>query len=185
MRIKEGIERLTHWCHCVLTYRQRNRLLDAKAFRDGVVHWSRMRKRLNYHFGDIKYIQTWERHKSGWPHVHLAISNVEIYKMCEYDKTENFTRLFEDHATSSGFGPRGSLEPIRTGAQMAGYLVKKARELTGGGKEYQIPTNAPPHFRRLRASRGVLPPILKNEDYTGELMEIDENGEIKERTNRK
>jgi hypothetical protein len=143
-----------------------------------------MRKRLVREFGDIKYIQTWERHKSGWPHVHLAISNVGIYKMCDNDKIINFERLMQAHATGSGFGPRGSCEPIRTAVQMAGYMTRKARELTGGGKEYQIPTNAPPHFRRLRASLGLLPPVLKNDEYTGELLEVDEEGEIRERNSR-
>jgi hypothetical protein len=45
---------------------------------------------------------------------------------------------------------------------MAGYLVKLARELVGADNKSQIPWDAPPHFRRLRATRGLLPPVHKS-----------------------
>jgi hypothetical protein len=55
---------------------------------------------------------------------------------------------------------------------MAGYLVKLTRELTGAGPKNQIPVNAPRHFRRLRASKGLLPPRKKNDHVTGALVKI-------------
>jgi len=49
---------------------------------------------------------------------------------------------------------------------MAAYTVKLAGEM---GKACQVPLNAPRHYRRLRASHGLLPPRPKNPDITGRL----------------
>jgi hypothetical protein len=53
---------------------------------------------------------------------------------------------------------------------MCGYLVKTAKELIGAAGKNQIPINAPRHFRRLRASRGLLPPVHRNPDITGMMV---------------
>jgi hypothetical protein len=58
---------------------------------------------------------------------------------------------------------------MREANAMAGYLVKLARELTGAAVKDQVPVNAPSHFRRLRASQGLLPPPYKNPEITGAL----------------
>lgn len=68
---------------------------------------------------------------------------------------------------------------MRSQERMAQYLRKKASELVGGGKKsYQIPINAPPRFRRLRASCKLLPPIHHNPDWTGELHLYTKEGEV-------
>lgn len=55
---------------------------------------------------------------------------------------------------------------------MAGYLVKLARELTGSARKDQVPVDAPSHFRRLRASRGLLPAAFTGSgEYTGEMRQ--------------
>lgn len=143
-----------------------------------MIHWSKLRKRLTRHFGDIKYIQTWEVHKSGYPHVHIAISNVKIYLECEKDAIRNFHRLMMEDAVACGFGRIGWLEPIRDEVAMAGYLGKLARELTGEKGNYQVPVDAPSRFRRLRASVRLLPPPIKNPDMTGCLLFCRDDGEI-------
>lgn len=126
-------------------------------------------------FGKFKYIQTWEIHQSGFPHLHLAVANFFLWDNALWDiknGLRDFGQLnFDDHiktmAVECFFGWIGWLEPIRTKAQMAGYLSKLAREISGAKGKSQIPVNAPPHFRRLRASPDTLPPRFKNPDIAG------------------
>lgn len=177
-RIKEAIESLDHWSHICLTYGQFGRTLTAKVFRGAIDQWAKLRKRLIREFGDIKYIQTWEVHRSGWPHVHIAISNVDIFNLATDKPRVNFRKLIRDHAVPCNFGFIGWLERLKSKAAMAGYLVKLARELTGRGKDFQIPVNAPHHFRRLRASVRLLPPVLKDPDISGVLHFCRADGEL-------
>jgi len=177
-RIKEGMAKLTHWCHFVLTYAPRRWPNKKDLFRFAVLHWSKLRKRLVREYGDIKYIQTWEVHRSGYPHVHIAISNVKIYEECENDAIRNFHRLMQQAAVECGFGEIGWLEPLRSTDAMAGYFVKLARELTGEKGNLQIPVQAHAHFRRLRASVRLLPPPIKNPDMTGLLHFCRCDGEL-------
>lgn len=180
VRIKEGIEKWDYWTHVVLTFYQDGRDSIWEAFKDGFKRWSKLRKRLIRKYQTLKYIQTWEVHRSGFPHVHLAISNVDI---CEKsvptprDKEErrrvskeNFIRLIQPAAVKCGFGEIGWVERLDSKVSMAGYLSKLSRELTGSGKDYQIPIQAPPHFRRLRSTQGLLPPIQHDETISGELI---------------
>lgn len=75
-------------------------------------------------------------------------------------------------AVAVGFGFRTWVEPLRPGAELtlAGYLTKLSRELTGAGFKDQVPVNAPPHFRRLRASRKLLPKPFHRKGWTGILV---------------
>jgi hypothetical protein len=169
-RIKEAMEKHSHWSHLCLTFQNQSKSTPFELFKVAIYCWSRLRKRIIREYGDIQYIQTWERHKSGFPHVHIALSNIEMYEREFSGGKETFDELIRNHAVESGFGKRGWLEPLRDQSAFAGYLTKLARELTGRGKDYQIPTNAPKHFRRLRASVGLLPPKHKNPDITGMLQ---------------
>jgi len=168
-RIRTAIESRDFWLHAVLTFPRRTPTPTAKTFRSCLDHWAKLRKRLTREHGPLDYIQTWEVHKDGFPHLHLAVSNIELYSLCIKSPKQNWRSYLEPHAVASGFGYIGWLEPLRNKAAMAGYLVKLARELTGGGKDYQVPVNAPRHFRRIRASRGLLPPPLKDPELTGRL----------------
>lgn len=168
-RIKEAMEAYDNWCHITLTYDPRKSLSLVRLFRVGVVLWAKLRKRMTRRFGKILYIQTWEIHRSQVPHVHLAVCNTELFAQADMDPVSNWKDVLQVMAHESGFGYIGWLERLRTRAAMAGYLTKLARELTGSGKEYQVPTNAPPHFRRLRASQGLLPKPLKDPELTGKL----------------
>lgn len=179
VRCRQALESLPSWCHLTLTYADQKSKSIEMTYRTGTFLWQMLLKRLKRKFDEICYIQTWERHKSGFPHIHIAICNRFLHGNCAHQRSHDKDKLagfanFRDHiqadAIACYFGQSGSLEPIRNPAAMAGYLGKLARELTGGAKEYQIPENAPPHFRRLRATRGLLPPTLRDPDITGTLV---------------
>jgi hypothetical protein len=173
-----------HWSLLTLTFKHREwkkTRLDL-LFRFGYTAWSRLRKRLDCECGRIWYIQTWEIHKSMYPHCHVAISNENLHRHAEdcdiwervygHVKTPWKKNYLEDAVEECGFGTTCHLMPIRHGAEMAGYLVKTAMELTGAGPKNQIPINAPRHFRRLRASKGLLPKRHKDEHKTGALVKL-------------
>lgn len=166
-RISEAMLGRDHWLHITLTYDAKE-YKDIKAlFRLGLGQWARLRKRTQRLYGEYKYIQTWERHRSGYPHCHMAVSCERLYHLAVHRPVTNWRIFLRDHAVACGFGKVGWVERVHTHAAMAGYLSKLSRELTGSGKAYQVPTNAPRHFRRLRASVGLLPPPYSNHEITG------------------
>lgn len=113
---------------------------------------------------------------------------------------ETANLVFGEHLRSSGFGPIAFLEPamavLEDGTdRLAGYIAKLAGDAfkafegeKAGGlvdsvggqavaeivKHSQVPVIAPPHFRRLRSSKGFLPPPRRDESITGVLY--DEKG---------
>lgn len=158
------------WTHLVLTFAQRDwpsETLQAKA---GVECWAKLRKRLTREFGTFQYVQTWERHRKRGFHAHVAITSLSIFQEASQLPDPSAWAWLTYHAAESGFGKRCWADPLeKRGGAFAGYLTKLSRELTGAGPKSQVPTQAPPHFRRLRASRGLLPPCHKSE-YTGHLV---------------
>lgn len=62
-------------------------------------------------------------------------------------------------APASGFGRRVWVEVVDSSEAMAAYLVKVAEEFSRSAFKVgdQRPLGAPRHFRRMRASRGLLP----------------------------
>lgn len=169
-RVSEAIRSRQHWTYAVLTYPARQWPDVAELFRFGVIHWSRLRKRLIRRYGAIEYIQTWEVHKSGYPHVNVVISNEELYNSTVSNHFLVKKEEIDPMCHEVGFGFCRWLEPLRDNDRMAGYLVKLGLELTGHARKNQTPVNAPRHFRRLRASRGLLPKRLKNDKITGQLL---------------
>lgn len=176
-RIAEAVQNGKDWVFCVLTFAQSEWWDWMEQYRLSYRYWSKLRCRLRREYGSIRYIQTWERHKSKGIHVNLLIDNNLLARDCyqSYDKRDKKDRwhndTLRDHAVACGFGPIHWAEPLRdgTGDKMSGYLVKCAKELVGAGGKGQIPYDAPPHFRRLRASRGVLPPVHSS-GYSGYLV---------------
>jgi hypothetical protein len=132
--------------------------------------WDIFSKRLRRFFGRFAYIQTWERHKLGGCHVHAAIGNKTFASWAEADYAGLHELLQRRFAVPAGFGPVLWVERLlRAGPEFAGYITKLASELTGSGPKNQVPFDAPPHFRRIRASRGILPKKPESE-MTGELV---------------
>jgi hypothetical protein len=167
VRMKEAMEKYDYWSHVNLTFEQPVGKNMDYLFRKGKDLWAKLRKRLNRRLKPMKYIQTWEVHRSGVPHLHVALMSVKLFESAICDPWDNWEWLLQTDAVECGFGPVGWCERLDSKEAMAGYLGKLARELTEGGKEYQIPWNAPKNFRRLRASVRLLPPPVRNPDITG------------------
>lgn len=170
MRCQEALTTRPHWTSVVLTYPHREWPRVRELFRFGVVSWSRLRKRIVREYGTLEYIQTWEQHKSGHPHVNVAISNTKLFLDACRNRKEVITGWFRENAMACGFGKEMWVTPVYDAKGMAGYMTKLARELTGATMKNQIPVLAPRHFRRLRSSRGTLPPRHKRKEYTGRII---------------
>jgi len=179
-RIKDALDSRDFWMHVTLTYPLHQYSDIKKLYSWGCVHWSKLRKRLHRRFGKFEYIQIWEVTRRDVPHCHMAVTSERLYSECGRDPINNFHRLIQEAAIECGFGKVGWCEKIRSRVGMSGYLLKLERELTGKAKGCQIPIDSPPHFRRLRASRGLLPPVLKDPDITGALRFWDLEGKIHE-----
>jgi len=174
-RVTEAIELRNDWSYLVLTYPARDwpRSRLHELFRFGVVAWSRLRKRLVRDMGPIAYIQTWEVHQSLYPHCNILIGNKNLQdraKLYARGNTIWKREWLEPALVECGFGSVSYLASMRNANAMAGYLVKLANELTGAAIKSQLPLNAPRHFRRLRASKGLLPPRAASPDYTGKIV---------------
>lgn len=171
-RVLQAIDSHPHWTYLILTYPHQEWPDVSKLFRFGVVSWSRLRKRFNYEFGDILYIQTWEVHRSMYPHVNVVVSNRDLHERasrCVWDTKAN---VVEPMAKACGFGHVKWVEPLIDSQRMAGYITKLGLELTGSHHKNQTPVNAPKHFRRIRASRGLLPKRVKDDTITGQLFKV-------------
>jgi hypothetical protein len=109
-------------------------------------------------------------HQSGYPHVNVTISNRQIHAAAGREKDKNNPSWLSAAAEECGFGWKCHASPMRDGPGMAGYLTKLGLELAGAARKNQVPVNAPRHFRRIRASRGLLPQRFKDPDITGQLF---------------
>jgi hypothetical protein len=169
-----------HWVYLVLTMVHSHYVNEWAAYRAGVFHWDKLRKRLTRRFDALAYLQTWEKHVSGFPHVNVAVHNERIWQLCAGDGWRSWRQSLIPHLLESGFGRVVHVEPLRpdTGMGLAGYLTKTARELTGAGVKNQVPVNAPAHFRRLRASRGLLEPIFRPGTHQGALVRANAVGSL-------
>jgi len=133
-------------------------------------HWSRLRQRFVHRFGPIQYIQTWEITQKGEPHCNVLISCQPLHAAVLDNHREVKWKWLEPAVVKWGFGRICYLEAMKSHTRMAGYLTKLAKELTGAGVKCQVPVSAPRHFRRLRASQGLLPPRYKDEESTGMIV---------------
>lgn len=166
-RIQHAIRKRNDWTLLVLTYDQRYMTSIWQCYRRGKHFWDKLRKRIIREFGPIKYIQTWEKHRSGFPHVNVVIGNADFHHFSTHWWKDLRDDWLVDHATRSGFGPVVLGGPLRDKNAMAGYMVKLAHELAGSDTKDQRPVNAPRNFRRLRSSVRLLPPPFKDERITG------------------
>jgi hypothetical protein len=171
---------------------------------------------LSRRFGRIEYVQTWEQHRSGVPHVNVVLrapSLLEYVDSLGSKIPSKWTRERSAHpdrvvlryrsefrslALRSGFGREVWIENAWTPkpgeerplSGLASYLVKLSRtlgveevgerrrgetlagELTRATSKPgdQTPIASPVGFRRIRASRGTLPPRYRGDpEWTGKL----------------
>lgn len=168
-RVEEAMHTYGPWCYIVLGFAQNDWPDKWKQYRAGVLLWAKLRKRFTREWGKIKYIQTWERHKKGGTHVNIVVANDSFYAACCEDWRKVRKHWLEPAAVACGFGFRTWLEPFYEPKDLAKYIAKLSQEVTGSGTKNQVPEDAPPHFRRIRASAKTLPPVAKSE-YTGRLV---------------
>lgn len=167
-RLAQAIKDGGPWTYVVLTFAQSDWPDKFAQYKSGLSIWAKLRKRISREWGKFKYIQTWERHLEGGAHVNVVIDNVDIYNSAIED-FRTFRNWLEPNAVEVGFGFRTWVEPVIGDDGMAGYLTKLAIELTGAEGKSQVPIDAPPHFRRIRSSKGTIPRKAKS-DLTGRMV---------------
>lgn len=132
----------------------------AKAYRKVYEAFTLFHHRMAYHYGKMAYVALIERHKDGFPHLNLIIHNQAMYDLAQGEmdlqpKDRPWKGMVEGILEECGFGRICYIDPVRSVDEIAGYFTKLIAEAS---KTLQLPTNAPEGFRRLRASRGYLPP---------------------------
>jgi hypothetical protein len=149
-----------------------------------------LRQSIRSRVGRFAYLQTWERTRSGWPHVNLLMTSDGLREWVESEGVSTrwnaragrwsllpsrWRSWMRSAAMRAGFGRVMWAEVIAPSSResMAGYLCKLSTELVGAAnkKGDQSPVQAPKHFRRFRASRGLLPAAPKGSgSWTGTLV---------------
>jgi len=170
-RVKEAMFQHDNWVALTLTYPQAVWRNKTELYRAGLRHWSKLRKRFTRKWGKFLYVQTWERHKKGGAHVHVAISSKAFADACRGDGWREVRKEWLiPNAVDCGFGKILYVTLAYNRRGLAGYMGKLSRELTGAFDKGQVPWDAPSHFRRLRASVRLLPPPFKNPEWTGRMI---------------
>lgn len=181
VRVRDGMLRLgPEWVYSVLTFDPSQYRDQWDAFRAGCRNFQKLNQRLTRAFGKIAYVQTWEQHKTGWPHVNVAIHNSEIFSRCAGAGWRSWRQWLIPHAIACGFGRVVHVHPLYEGGtlSLAGYMTKLSRELTGSATKDQTPVDAPLGFHRLRTSRGLLEPIYRPGKHDGVLIPVKALGTV-------
>lgn len=172
-RVTQGLEKREDWVYLVLTFRQGSTVHERyRTYSLAYMCWDRLRKRLVRSYGKLDYVQTVERHKRGGCHLNVVVGNPGLALAVESNWRKWRREVLIPSAVACGFGPVAWVERCdKASGRLAGYITKLANELTGALGKDQVPDDAPPHFRRIRASRGLLPPA-PDSDMTGELVKV-------------
>ena len=167
-RIEAGLKKRQGWVLLVLTLFRKNltpeeeyKLLTPKIYS----LWKWIQR--NYE-GEVAYIALVEEHKDGFPHVNMCIHSSGFLAAMK-SNWRSCRQKLNKAAVRCGFGFRIWAEVVHSDKAIAGYFAKLVNEFT---KTRQTPVGAPRHFRRLRASRGLLPPVYKNKDFTGGILQM-------------
>lgn len=117
----------------------------------------------------LQYVVLAEQHRDGWPHVNILI-HLKKFQAAAEKNWKLLRRKVAKHAQAVGFGKVIWLDTVKNQEAMAAYFVKLCGEVS---KMNQAPMVAPLKFRRIRSSRDLLPPVNKDTEWTGELMEME------------
>lgn len=190
-RSSEAVRSRSWWLYLVLTFDPSRFASRWEAYREAGTQWNNsLREAFRRKVGKFEYLQTWEAHRSRWPHVNVILTGESLRSWVEelgverrmhagYSGRERlcmfprrFRQWLKQAAVQAGFGEVAWAEVLtpENPEAMAGYLCKLSRELTGGiggEKGEQSPIDAPKGFRRIRASRGLLPPTIHDGNATG------------------
>ncbi len=180
-RIREALKIRENWVYLVLTF---HRDKSKEETYEGITRCLQsLRQWIQRHYegpagGKPLYICVVEAHKDGYPHLNVVMNWPGLVAAVEADWKAERQRVKEALKRCS-FGYICWLEMVRSPEKIAGYFTKILIEdsedsnLPGEiSKQTQAPIDAPAKFRRLRASQGLLPPVSKNEDLTGELLKF-------------
>ncbi len=176
-RISEALGAHDAWCAITLTIDPGRWVGRWAAFRGLYYRWNRLIKRLRRRYpGDLAYIATAERTRKGWPHLHAVVHSEGLLaelralglgepyqnRAGEWKRTPRWvTRVLRPMVRGAGWARVLHAAELNTHEALAPYLAHHSADPLASPrsrKAYQRPLNAPPHFRRLRASRGCLPP---------------------------
>lgn len=182
VRARDALLGRRWWVYVVLTFDPSRYASPWDAYRAAGTCWDdHLRESMRRKGGRIEYLSTWEAHRSRWPHANYLLTGDQLRAWIDSlgvverehrspisDRVRRcllprgWRRWLRAAAVRAGFGPVVWAELVtpRNPEALAGYFVKLARELTGGvggEKGEQSPIDAPKHFRRIRASRGLLP----------------------------
>ena len=159
-RLEAGVLSRPWWLYAVLTVDPAQWENPWEVYRMAGHLWDkRLRKRLERRFGRLVYVQTWEAHRSGWPHLNLLLAgdalqrDVEQYphgqrtaikhgrpRTCHWTawrgrrkatsgRLRGKSDRWSDWIEGSGFGRMKWLEIVDSPAAAACYLGKVAREI--------------------------------------------------------
>ena len=178
-RVEYAASSAAWWLYVVLTFDPSEWSDPWAAYLGASRLWDkRLRRRMEREWGRLEYVQTWERTRRGWPHVNLLLRSRDLEEHVRSlpnrrrwiaegghgrGRLAHWTpwrRWIAGVAPSCGFGRRVWAEVVDSTDAMAAYLVKVAHEFSSSQFKAgdQRPLGAPRHFRRMRASRGLLPP---------------------------
>ncbi len=184
-RIEVGATSRPDWIYAVLTLDPSHHRGPRSAYADASKLWSkRLKRRLERRYGRIEYVQTWEQHRTGWPHVNLLVrsdalmADVRAHGIEERttdgpkgSRVAHFTpwrtRVFKPLVVEAGFGRIVWAEPVICARSLAHYFAKIVGEFCRSHDKPgdQRPHTAPFGTKRLRSSDDLLPPRRRS---TGE-----------------
>jgi len=172
VRMKNAIRKTgEEWVYIVLTFDRKDWETIWEAYKGIFACWDKLRKRFRHNWGKFEYISLVEQHQDGFPHLNLLIYNIGLWLECQEEGWKIIRQdWLEPNAVECGFGFRTWVEPVRSKEAIAGYFVKLCSEIVGTQKD-QTPIEAPKHFRRLRASKGLLPKAYHNQNLVGKLIQ--------------
>ncbi|NTX62626.1 hypothetical protein HUA74_18400 [Myxococcus sp. CA051A] len=128
--------------------------------------------------GRFDFVSVVEQHRSGQPHVNVIIHSPELAAhLREHGPTDGDVaakrgpRWWRSLVAHCGWGPLSSIGHARSKEDVASYSVKVSKgavphpTMVGEVvKLAQLPVAAPPRMRRVRSSKGFLPPARKPPD---------------------
>lgn len=160
-RVAQALQSRGPWIYAVLTLPGEWRGWDVwSRYKAAGELWNlRLRKRLQRRYGRVLYVQTWEQHRDGTPHVNLVLGGESLIEDVEakgdggasyhprlgrHVRVPRWRRWFADTAAESGFGTRTWVERLwepsdgaeRPSDGLAAYMVKLSHNLVGvdGGR---------------------------------------------------
>jgi hypothetical protein len=179
-RCREAIDRREDWIYMVLTVPRKGTMEDM--YKSLVRKWQSLCQWAKRRYKEkFEYIMVVEEHKDGWPHANVLVYGENFVADV---KSRGWRAVREDlnvAAERCGWGLRFYLSLVNSRDAALRYslklgIEKKAAEQLKDGqivsevvKLTQAPVHSPRGFRRLRTSKGLLPPIKKPDDENFEI----------------